>query len=191
MGGMKRVLFVVSIVLVALGVTTPAAWAKEGVKATLATQFPLNAKPGARIHVRWTLWYPAQSGKRQPFGGSGVFIRLRSASGDLSTTTTATFQAGGTYAATVPVPDGGLGGIQIGIHGETVGSTSGPADLLFPITNNPFRGQSIVLPAGAASSPTPWLRDLLMIATAIAAAVGGVFLITRLRPTAQSGHHLG
>lgn len=179
---MKRVLLVVSIVLVAVGVTTPAALAKEGVKATLAPQFPLNAKPGARIQVRWTLWYLTESGKRQPFGGSGVFVRLRSASGAPSTTTTATFQAGGNYATTVTVPDGGIGGIQIGIHGETVGSTSGPADLFFPITNNPFRGRSIALPAVTASSPTPWLWGLLGIAAAIAAAASGLFLFTRLRP---------
>ncbi len=182
---MKRVSLVVVAVLVTLAAAGSVAWGKDSVKATLAPQFPLNAKPGAQVRVSWTLSYRGHDGKREPFGGQGVFVRLRSASGAASTVATATFQAGGSYAATVTVPEGGIGGVQIGIHG--LSSVGGRADLLFPITNDPVHGQARLVP-NASPTPTtrgsssPWVPGLLALAAITVVAGAGILLILRLRP---------
>ena len=121
---------------VALVVALPAA-GKEGVEATLLTRIPLDAPAGTRLHVAWRLTYLDHG--RRPFGASGVFVRLRSAAGAGAETG---FASGdGDYRATVVVPKGGIGDVQIGLRGWT----SGPAgtresDALFPISNDPLPG---------------------------------------------------
>jgi hypothetical protein len=117
----------------------PAA-AKDGVRATLTTTVPLDAKAGTKLRISWRLAY-AEDGKRRLFGGSGVFVRLGSASGAAAQTGFAR-QDGGHYTATVAVPEGGVGDVQIGIRGWVSGEVERRrSDLLFPITNDPLPGQ--------------------------------------------------
>jgi len=121
-------------------VALPAA-GKEGVKATLTTRVPLTAPAGTTLRVAWTLAYRDEHGRRHPFGGEGVFVRLLSASGAPSTTAFAR-RANGGYAAAVRVPEGGIRAIQIGIRGWSSGPNgTRRADELFPITNSPARRQ--------------------------------------------------
>jgi hypothetical protein len=131
----------------------PAA-AKEGVKATLGTSIPLNAPPGTPVRVAWTLRYVDEHGRRQPFGGGGVFVRLLSASGWGAETRVARGEAGD-YAATVLVPEGGIGDVAIGIHGWSDGK---PSDLLFPIRNDPLPGPARVS-STASAQPVARLAD--------------------------------
>jgi hypothetical protein len=133
--GLRRLAIGALVVVATLAAAAPVA-GKEGVKATLATKIPLEAKPGTRLEVAWTLASVDEDGLPRPFGASGVFVRLLSASGADAKTGFAD-QDTGAYTATVVVPQGGIGDVEVGIRGET---DSGPSDLLFPITNDPVRG---------------------------------------------------
>jgi hypothetical protein len=122
----------------ALVCALPAA-AKDGVKTTLTTDLPLDAEPGTRLRVAWTLAY-ADSGRRRLFGAGGVFVRLVSASGATAETAFAR-EDRGYYAATIAVPEGGIGDVEVGIRGWVSGRVERrPSDLLFPITNDPLPG---------------------------------------------------
>jgi hypothetical protein len=112
----------------ALGAAAPVG-AKEGVKATLLAPVRVDAPAGTRITLRWRLGYRDAQGWHT-FGGMGIFARLVSRSGSPPSSALARGVSGG-YQATLRVPRGGMSRIQIGIHGST--------DLLFPITNDPFR----------------------------------------------------
>jgi hypothetical protein len=136
---MKRL--ALALALAAL-VAAPSAVAKEGVKATLKTAIPLGAEPGTKVDVAWTLWF-VDHGRRQPFGAGDVFVRLVSAIGDRPQT--AYTNGPGSYAATVTVPKGGIGDVQIGLRGFSDASPSPQsADMFFPITNDPMPGPARV-----------------------------------------------
>jgi hypothetical protein len=144
----------------ALVAALPAA-GKEGVKATLRTSIPLHAAAGARLEVRWTLAYVDQDGRRRPFGANGVFVRLRSTSGARAETGLAPNGSypTGAYAATVVVPEGGIGDVEIGLRGWADGR---PSALLFPITNDPTPGPArVAAPASGSersgSGSTAWV----------------------------------
>jgi hypothetical protein len=127
-----------AVAAVALVVALPAA-SKDGVKATLTTRVPVAASAGTMLRVSWTLNYRDEHGRRHPFGGGGIFVRLLSYTHAGAQTALARGTTG-RYVATVRVPKGGMRGIQIGMPSWS----SGPkgthrADWLFPITNNPFR----------------------------------------------------
>jgi hypothetical protein len=148
-----------AVVLAALVAAAPAA-AKEGVKATLQSKIPLAAEPGTKMEVRWTLWL-VDRGERRPFGAGDVFVRLVSATGEGSET--ALTSGSGDYAATVTIPKGGIGDVQIGLRGFS-DATPKPksADMLFPITNDPMPGPAHVATAkprasaGSDSHATAW-----------------------------------
>ncbi len=127
MGSRRFALVLLGLATAALVGTVPAT-AKEGVKATAAAGTPLD--------VAWTLAYVDEDGRRQPFGAGGIFVRLSSAAGAGSQTAFARGDTGD-YKATVLVPTGGIGDVQIGIRGFADGR---PSDLLFPITNDPLPG---------------------------------------------------
>jgi hypothetical protein len=132
---------VLALAAAALVAALPAA-GKEGVRATLLTRIPLDAPPGTRLHVAWKLSY-LDHGRRRPFGAGGVFVRLTSASGGRAATGYAS--GDGDYTATVVVPKGGIGDVQIGLQGWTSGpSGTRESDLLFPITNDPLPGAARV-----------------------------------------------
>ncbi|MGZ4440646.1 MAG: hypothetical protein ACXVZN_09820 [Gaiellaceae bacterium] len=135
---MRALVACLGVAVVALVAAFPAA-GKEGVKATLTTRVPLAAPAGTTLRVAWTLTYRDEHGRRRPFGGEGIFIRLLSASGGPSKTAFARGTAGG-YTAIVRVPDGGIRTIQIGIEGWSSGPNgTRRADELSPITNAPKR----------------------------------------------------
>jgi hypothetical protein len=123
----------------ALLTTALPAEGKEGVEATLTTAFPLDAPAGSTLTVGWTLTHPDEQGGRQPFDAGEVFVRLRGTADDAVETGWAAGQAGN-YVATVRVPRGGIGAVEIGLRGYVNGTT--PSDAAFPITNDPLSGGS-------------------------------------------------
>jgi hypothetical protein len=139
-------------------VAAPAAVGKGAVRARLDRPVLVHAAAGETITVAWTLSY-IESGERRPFGASGVFVRLLSASGGRPVTAygkgrgTGPHRSGvgvpGAYIARVRVPQGGIGGIKIGLRGwritrgrkeggRIIGERKERADVFFPIDNDPF-----------------------------------------------------
>jgi hypothetical protein len=143
---MRRRPIVVLAVLALAGVPLLAAGpahAKEGVTARLLTPLSLDAAPGEKVTVVWALGGVDEQESRRPFNAIGVFVRLLSATGARSTVGFATPDAHptGRYDAQVTVPEGGIGGVQVGLGGTSDGAA---ADTLFPLENDPFaaaRGQ--------------------------------------------------
>jgi hypothetical protein len=158
----------------ALVAALPAA-GKEGVEATLVTRIPLDAPAGKRLEVGWTLTY-LDHGQRRRFSASGVFVRLRSATGAGAETG---FTSGtGQYRATVVVPKGGIGDVQIGLRGWTNDAAgTHESDALFPITNDPL--------PGAARSRDGWPRWLLVLVAA-PLAVLAVLAVRQRRPVRKA-----
>lgn len=131
----RRLLRVLVAVAAAVSLVVGAgsvALGKEGGKARLTTPLPLGASPGQTITVAWTLSDVDEQGVQRPFNAIGAFVRLRSASGGVATMAFATADAHplGRYDARVTVPNGGIGGIEIGLRGTT--------DVIFPLENDPF-----------------------------------------------------
>ena len=149
---------------------------KTGVRARLTAPVPLASPPGESITVTWTLGYRDERRRWRPgFDACGVFVRLASAAGGRPTVGfdsggACRAHTGGDYAATVKVPEGGIGGIKIGLRGTT--------DVFFPIENDPLAAAagplgSSAKPASATSSPTelvPGLTLASLVALAVAAA---------------------
>lgn len=169
--------------------------AKDGVHATLTTNVPLEARPGTKLRIGWRLAY-VEDGKRRAFGASGVFVRLGSASGAAAETGYAK-EDSGTYTASVAVPAGGVGDVQIGLRGYTSGVRTGRSDLLFPITNDPLPGaaQLSSRPPDQPSSESPASgRSTWIYAVVVASliAIGAAFLVAvrrkpRRHPVAEAG----
>jgi hypothetical protein len=154
---------------------------KTGVRARLSAPVPLAAPPGESITVTWTLGYRDEQGRWRPgFDACGVFVRLASAAGGRPTLGfdsggACSDHPGGDYAARVKVPEGGIGGITIGLRGTT--------DVFFPIENDPLaaaRGpiESRAKAASPTSSPIP-LVPVLTFAFLVALAVAAVALKSR------------
>jgi hypothetical protein len=159
---------------VALVAALPAA-GKEGVKATLLTRIPLDAPAGKRLEVAWTLTY-RDHGRRRPFGARGVFVRLRSAAGESAETGFAS--GNGDYRATVVVPKGGIGDVQIGVQGWTNDAAgTRESDALFPITNDPL--------PGAARSRGGW-PSWIVVLVAAPLAVLAVLVVRQRRPVRKA-----
>jgi hypothetical protein len=136
---MHRALVLVAL-LVGLGVfaATPSA-AKEGVVARLATPISIEAAPGSKVTVVWTLSF-ADRDARRPFSADGVFIRLFGAPGSKSPRVYAIQPALGRYRATVRIPAGGLRGVVIGLMGTGCDANGcRPAPHLFRIVGPLFR----------------------------------------------------
>jgi hypothetical protein len=148
--------------------------AKEGVEATLTTNVPLDADPGTRLRIAWTLVSVDEDGQRQPFGASGVYVRLLSASGAAAETGFARtdVHSDGAYAATVAVPEGGIGDVQLGL----VAWVSDPrgtrrSDASFPITNDPLPGAARVVSPAASGSERPDTNATTWILLGVAGVV--------------------
>jgi hypothetical protein len=150
------------LVAIAALVGALSAAAKDGVRATLSTSIPLDAKPGTRLDVAWTLASATEGGRRQPFGARGVFVRLLSASGAEPEIGDAYEDAKGAYTARVEVPAGGIGDVEIGIHALT---SNGPSALLFPISNDPVPGARH-LPTTASTSEAGSSRAWIVVLVA-------------------------
>jgi hypothetical protein len=119
----------------------PAALGKDNVTARLLTPLRLDAAAGEQFTVAWVLAGTDEHGQRQPFNAIGIFVRLRSASGGRPTVGFATPVAHpqGRYDAQVAVPEGGIGGIQIGLG--DVGNV-GVGETLFPLGTTPSPRQA-------------------------------------------------
>jgi hypothetical protein len=174
------------IAATALVAALPAA-GKEGVKATLGTSIPLGAPAGAQLRVAWTLASVDEHGKRHLFGAGGVFVRLSSASGAKAETGFA--RGGGDYTATVRVPKGGIGDVEIGLLSWTNGpSGTRESDMLFPITNDPMPGPARV----ARPASTTWIFVLVACSLSTLAVLAVVLVRRRSRrsprPRASSAY---
>ncbi len=187
---MSRLLTTFAASTLSVLLVIPAAVAKEGVRAKLVTPVPLQAAPGETIPITWTLSY-SDRGARHRFGASGVFVRLLSASGGAPVKASGTEERArdrsGRYVAEVRVPEGGIGGIRIGLEGiRIIGGRTEDADVFFPIDNDPFAtaaasggntGDSRSFPPSAGGGKP--LPILLLAAGALAAS--GAILRRRMR----------
>lgn len=156
--------------------------AKEGVEATFITNVPLDAEPGNRLRLAWTLTSVDEDGQRRPFGASGVYVRLLSASGAAAETGFARtdVRADGEYAATVAVPEGGIGDVKIGL----VGWVSDPrgtrrSDAFFPITNDPLPGAARV--GGQSGSDANAMTWILLGVAGVVLSFGIAAVVLRRR----------
>jgi hypothetical protein len=134
----------------------------------------------------WALAGADEHGRRQPFNAIGVFVRLLSASGGMSTTGFATPDAHpqGRYDAQVAVPKGGIGGVQIGLRGSSDGSAS---DALFPLENDPFATPARGVAAGQEATSGRPLPTWLALAGVLAllGVLGAVVWRARWRKVAS------
>ena len=148
---LRRLALVLLTAAIAASAIALPAGAKEDVRATLTTRIPMTALPGTRIEVGWKLFYVGEDGKRRPFGAGGVFVRLQSASGEDAAEAFSPDDGHptGAYEASVLVPAGGIGDVEIGLMGsQSDAAGTRRADMLFPITNEP------------ASAPAPIVAEL-------------------------------
>ena len=174
----------------AVGLKAAPATAKEDVEATLLTPVGLEAAPGKEITVAWTLKSVDARGKREPFGASGIYLRLLSPVDGSRPVAPAT-GGNGRYEATVTVPEGGVGRIRIGLQGW-VSNANGThrRDTFFPITNNPLAAVTATQaaphdpapasPADSSSTVSPSLDRGSRFAL-VGAIVGVVALLSRRR----------
>jgi hypothetical protein len=184
--GLIAVLTVLAVACSVLLAAGPVAFGKESVNARLLTPLRLDAAPGERITVVWALGGADEHGRRQPFNAIGVFVRLVSASGGRPTIGFATPDAHpqGRYDAQVAVPEGGIGGVQIGLRGSSDG---GASDVLFPLENDPLAAPARGVAAGQKATwgrPFPmWL--VLAGALALLGVLGAAVWRARWRTAAS------
>jgi hypothetical protein len=135
----RSLALVAALALSAL-VLAATALAKEGITARLDAPIPADATPGTSIDVSWRL----TDGDGHPFGASGIYVTLESATGAASTigNASAVSEEDGTFAAQVIVPEGGVGGVEIALEGWRTypdGRTE-RADEVFPIVGEAVEG---------------------------------------------------
>jgi hypothetical protein len=181
---------------VSLVVLAVPAYGKTGVRARLSSGVPLAAAPGEKITVKWTLGYRDEQGRWKPgFDACGVFVRLVSATGREPTVGFDSDGAcrahpGGNYAATVTVPEGGVGAIKIGLRGTTtvlVGDQASQVPLYFPLESDSRSAPAAATPASeqpasAAPPSAPLVAGLTFAALAALAVIGAAL---RLRSGAS------
>ena len=189
--------------MVAAAITAAPALAKEEVQARLTSSVQIEASPGQEITISWRLESVDDEGRRRPFGASGVFVQLESASGGVSTVGFARGDGGreGRFEADVTVPASGIGGIAIGLAGTVSDSTGTRADYVYyPVANSPWPAVSdprfpgagprpgLELPAapgdGSSGGSITWMAVLGTAVVATLAAIGVVVL--RRRRTAAT-----
>lgn len=175
----------------------PTALAKEGVEARLETPLPLPGSPGQKVSVAWTLGYLDEEGNRRPFNAMGIFVRLLSASGGAPSMTFAGQGPLGHYVAEVTVPEGGVGGIEIGIRGtQCILGECAPSGGLFRLENGPLPTSPVAAdpprePDARGSFPT-WLILISSLSLASMVALGalGAVLRRRFAASRQTQHGL-
>ena len=182
--------------------------AKGGALASLERPIPPDADPGTTIDVAWRAWMP-DAGTDWPFSGLPVFIRLVSADGGLSTETMGRESPAGSgrYDATIAIPSGGVGRVEVGLFGEScVDGTCTRSDLLFELPEDQRLPQSAATPpvvplataatrlsvrsvsvSGAAEDPAPNLPIALPIVFAGALLLMVAIGLTRRGRTAAPG----
>lgn len=186
--------------------------AKDGALASLETPIPVDAGPGTEIAVAWRAWMP-DAGTDWPFSGSPVFIRLVSATGGRSTETMGRERppGSGRYEATIAIPSGGVGRVEVGLFGEScVKGTCSRSDLLFELPEDqrvpqaaaarpvalaatpaaPAAGRAVTTDATSNATPADPLANLATAAAIIGAGalllVAAIRLIRRTRTSAET-----
>jgi len=154
----RRLLALLPVAVLALSVAGIAA-AKDGALAALDTPIPPDAHPGTEIAVAWRAWMP-DGGTEWPFAGSPVFIRIISADGGRLTETIGRENPPGSghYEATIAVPQGGVGRVEVGLFGEScVEGECSRSDLLFELPADQRVPKMVaapaVMPAATAAGP--------------------------------------
>jgi len=182
----RRFVALIAALGCALLAATPAA-GKDGVRATLENPGQLSqAAAGERVRVAWTLGSAAQGpalatpGRIAPrgFGASGVYVRIRRASGAAPQVVSARpGSPAGRYVADVTIPEGGISSIAIGLEGYRYvrGQAPARADVLFAIDNDPFAAGSTTDGVSA-----PWLAPAAVLGMLGGLAVlGSLFVVLR------------
>jgi hypothetical protein len=179
---MKLVVAIMAAFLVA----APTALAKSEVTARLDTSPPRGAEPGETIRLAWSLVFPDEQGREQPFNAEGIFVRLLSASGGEPRVGFASPGAhpDGRYTAEIKVPEGGIGQVEVGLAGTSC-SPDGceRSDLMFPVEVSTAAAVVSVVPRPEESSRA-WLPLASMLAAA--APLLAAWLVARHRPVRGS-----
>jgi hypothetical protein len=185
----RRLIAVLAVLGIAgwlLVAAPPVALSKEDVTARLLTPLRLDAAPGDKLTVVWAVGGADEHGRWEPLNAIGVFVRLLSASGGRPTTGFATPDAHpqGRYDAQVAVPNGGIGGVQIGLRGSSDGQAS---DELFPLENDPLAAPARGVAAGQEATPgRPWPAWLALAGgLALLGVLGAVVWRARWRTAAS------
>jgi hypothetical protein len=138
--------------------------AKEGALATLDAPIPPGTVPGGEIEVGWSAGWPDGVGGLDPIIGSPVFIRLTSVDGSEKIEGSGTERPSGSghYVATITVPRGGVGLVEIGLRGEScVNGECMRSDLMFALADEQAHPQRAarIEPAPVADDPGPLAQD--------------------------------
>jgi hypothetical protein len=182
----SRFLLLLLVAAAALA-TASSSGAKENVRATLTSPIPLHAPAGKRLVVSWLLRSRDESGRWHPFSAGEIFIRLVSATGDGAKTSFATPGpvTTGMHTASVVVPEGGIGDVQIGLRGyvsDIAGSRT--SDMLFPITNDPLPGVARI----SATDPGAGFDAWPVVLAAVLSALVLALLIVRRAGAGRAAH---
>jgi hypothetical protein len=149
----RRHVVVAAVVLGALAAAAGAA-GKGRAEVRLTKPLPLAAAPGTTIRVHWSVQTIDERGRAGPFDAIGMFVRLLSRTGAATSEGVASAREhpDGRYSASVVVPEGGIGGVRLGLHASPSG--------LFPLANDPFRspGGARCDVAAAQSTLTAFVR---------------------------------
>ena len=154
---MRRLTVALLIVFVLVLALAGAATAKGNALAELDTPIPPGAEPGSELPVGWRAWVPDVDGQ-WPFSGSPVFIRLSSADGSQATEAFGAEnpRGSGHYLATIEVPAGGVGRVEVGLFGEScVHGVCSRSDILFHLPDT--QRVPLAVPAGPIDPPLPQL----------------------------------
>ena len=189
--------------LLFLSLAGPAA-AKGDAMAALDAPIPPDADAGAELEIGWRAWIPGGTSE-WPFSGAPVFIRLTSPDGSSSTEAFGreTPKGSGHYLATIQVPAGGVGRVEVGLFGEScVRGACTRSDILFELPEEqrvPVAAAPVIvdppIPAAPAPEPEPMPAaratppDTVPFALVIAAGAVGLSLLLGLlgRARATSG----
>ena len=134
--------------------------AKEGAVASLDAPISPGTEPGTEIEVGWSAGWPDGAGGLDPIIGSPVFIRLTSADGSATVEASGTERPSGSghYVATIRLPRGGVGLVEIGLRGEScVNGECTRSDLMFALADEQAHPQRAapIAPAPLLNAPEP------------------------------------
>jgi hypothetical protein len=135
-----------------LAVGAGTALAKEGAVAQLDAPVRMDTPPGTIIDIGWSVFAVDGEGTSRPIFGSPIYVRIVPAGGGAPVEVAGTERPAGSghYVASVIVPAGGIGTLEIAMHGQACdGSTCWEADYVFPMNDDP----RIVPPPVAGSVP--------------------------------------
>jgi hypothetical protein len=146
--------------------------AKDNAQAELDAAIPRDAEPGTEIDVAFRAWVP-DGGKDWPFSGLAVFIRLTSPDGKASTEAAAHQDRSvpGRYTATVVIPDGGVGLVEVGLFGEScVNDVCTRSDLMFALPEEQRVPRAFAAPVAPPERPATAVQPTAVAAPGLTVA---------------------